>query len=232
MCVSRAVAEELHAGWGIRATVIPNGVDAARFTRAASSSPAAAARRREWRRRLGGGPLVLTVGGVEPRKGSLELLEAFALLRRRWPAARLAVAGGETLLDYRDYRARFDARCAEPGQEGVVLGPVADPELPALVAADAFAPPSAKEGFGLAAMEALAAGVPLVLSDRPVFREVYCGCAQFAGTVEELGEALDCAVAGRDPERRRRGEALAASHTWAAAAAHVALYERLLSRRT
>ena len=43
----------------------------------------------------------------------------------------------------------------------IVLGPVPDPDLPSLVAAaSAFAFPSVKEGFGLAAMEALAAGVP------------------------------------------------------------------------
>lgn len=64
VCVARAVAAELLAGWGIRATVVPNGVDAARCARAASSGRAAAARRCEWRCRLGGGPLVLTVDGV------------------------------------------------------------------------------------------------------------------------------------------------------------------------
>jgi len=47
VCVSAAVAAELRAGWGITATVIPNGVDAARF----ADVPAAA--RARWRSRLG-----------------------------------------------------------------------------------------------------------------------------------------------------------------------------------
>lgn len=55
------------------------------------------------------------------------------------------------------------ARAAALGVEPLVLGPVPRDTLPALVAtAGVFAFPSTKEGFGLAAMEALAAGVPLV----------------------------------------------------------------------
>ena len=45
------------------------------------------------------------------------------------------IAGGETLFDYRDYRAQWEPRAAELGVTPVVLGPVADADLPALVAA-------------------------------------------------------------------------------------------------
>ena len=45
ICVSAAVARELRNGWGIDATVIPNGVDAGRFAAAAAPSPAATAAR-------------------------------------------------------------------------------------------------------------------------------------------------------------------------------------------
>ncbi|HEY4702077.1 MAG TPA: MSMEG_0565 family glycosyltransferase, partial [Streptosporangiaceae bacterium] len=76
VCVSAAVARELRDGWGITATVIPNGVDAARFAAAAGPSPTATARRDAWRHRLG--PFVLSVGGIEPRKGSIDLLDSFA----------------------------------------------------------------------------------------------------------------------------------------------------------
>jgi glycosyltransferase involved in cell wall biosynthesis len=178
---------------------------------------------------------VLTVGGIEPRKGSMDLLSAYAMLRDMLgdtePGIRLVIAGGETLFDYRDYRARWDKRAAALGVEPVVLGPVDHDELPALVAAAAvFAFPSAKEGFGLAAMEALAAGVPVVTRELPVLREVFGAAARFAadpaGFAAQLQAALD------DPgSLRAAGQALAESYTWrAAAAAHLELYRSLLDR--
>ncbi|HEY4455910.1 MAG TPA: MSMEG_0565 family glycosyltransferase [Pseudonocardiaceae bacterium] len=221
VCVSSTVASELAAGWGLRAEVIPNGVAYDRFARTDAEL------RARWQDKLG--RYVLTVGGIEPRKGSLDLLEAYALLRATKPDARLVIAGGETLFDYRDYRARWNVRVAELGVEPTVLGPVADDELPALVAAaDAFAFPSVKEGFGLAAMEALAAGVPLVVRDLPVLREVFTGAARFADTPATLAGQLLAAFTDDDPARRAAGQRLAAQHTWPTAARrHLDFYARL-----
>lgn len=218
VCVSAAVAGELRAGWGIDATVIPNGVDAARF---AAAGPG------DWRHLLGGDPLVLTVGGIEPRKGSLDLVEAIAALGRRRENARLVIAGGETLFDYREYRARFDRRCTQLGVEPVVLGAVPDSDLPALVAAcDAFVLPSTKEGFGLAAMEALAARRPVVLSALPIFCEVFGSTVRYGRGPMGLAAALDAVLAA--PPDPVPGAALAASHTWERAArAHLELYRTL-----
>ncbi|MGH3831454.1 MAG: MSMEG_0565 family glycosyltransferase [Pseudonocardiaceae bacterium] len=227
VCVSAAVAGELLDGWGIAATVIPNGVDAPRFSRAAG--PAGAAARAAWRSRLG--RYVLAVGGIEPRKGSLELLEAYALVRAELPGVRLVIAGGETLFDYRDYRARWEQRAEELGAvlKPVVLGPVDHDALPALVAAaGVFAFPSTTEGFGLAAMEALAAGVPLVVANLPVFREIFAGVARFADGVAELAAQLRAALTEPDAGAREAGRALTARYTWSAAAQrHLALYQRL-----
>jgi glycosyltransferase-like protein len=229
VCVSSAVAAELLEGWGIKAAVIPNGVDADRFATAAGPAPEATAARERWKRF---GRYVLAVGGIEPRKGSLELLEAYAQLRRSAPDVRLVIAGGETLFDYRAYRARWERRAEELGVVPVVLGPVDHDVLPSLVAAaSAFAFPSTKEGFGLAAMEALAAGVPLVANDLPVLREVFDGAAVFATGPEELAAALGKALA--DPEAHRdASRALAVRYTWQAAAArHLDLYRTLLQVR-
>ena len=189
------------------------------------SSPTASTRA-GWRDRFG--RYVLAVGGIEPRKGTLELVEAMALLGSA--DVRLVIAGGETLFDYRDYRAAVLGLAARRGVDPVLLGPVDDAALPALVAAaDVFAFPSAKEGFGLAAMEALAAGVPLVASDLPVLREVFAGAALFAGDPAQLGAMIDRALRCPDPDRRAAGRTLAARHTWAAAAhAHVALYRAVI----
>jgi glycosyltransferase-like protein len=217
LCVSAAVASELEAGWGIEATVIPNGVSSARFAAAAAGTPDAVAGRAAWVRRLG--RYILTVGGIEPRKGSLELLEAYSLLGAT--DLQLVIAGGETLFDYRDYRSKWEKRAADLGVAPVVLGPVADAELPSLVAAaSVFAFPSVKEGFGLAPMEALAAGVPLVVSDLPVFREIFRDAASYATGPEELARQLLAA-----PDLAVRGRELAATYTWEAAArAHLEFY--------
>ncbi|MET9462563.1 hypothetical protein ABZY05_47485 [Streptomyces canus] len=62
--------------------------------------------RDSWRSQLG--RYVLPLGGIEPRKGSLDLLEAYALLHTEHPDVRLVIAGGETLFDFRDYRAHWE----------------------------------------------------------------------------------------------------------------------------
>jgi glycosyltransferase-like protein len=213
VCVSAAVAAEVRAGWGLDPVVIPNGVEAARFASAVPGFGELS-------------PYVLAVGGIEPRKGTLDLIEAMALVREVEPSWRLVVAGGETLFDYRDYRAAVDARAAELGIEPVVLGAVDHEVLPSLVAgARVFAFPSTKEGFGMAAMEALAARVPVVARDLPVLREVFAGAVRFATDPASLAAAL---LAPADPTRREAGEALCRSHSWdAAAESHVRLYASL-----
>jgi glycosyltransferase-like protein len=220
ICVSEAVAAEVRAGWGFEPTVIPNGVDAVRFETAAADAPG----RRRWADQLG--RYVLAVGGIEPRKGSIDLLEAYALLSRTRPELRLVFAGGETLFDYRNYRDDFDTRCEHLGVRPHILGTVPDNDLPTLVAqAEVFAFLSTKEGFGLAAMEALAAGVPVVARSLPVLQEVFGETVRFASTHTEMANAL---TQPNDPARISRGQALARAHRWDdVARAHLDFYERL-----
>ena len=117
--------------------------------------------------------MFLAVGGIEPRKGSVHLLEAMGKLG---PGAMLAVVGGHSFQDYTAYRdaalARLPDLGLELGRDVVLVGTVADDELRAWYhAADALAFPSLKEGWGLAVLEAMAAGLPVVATDIPVFRE-------------------------------------------------------------
>jgi glycosyltransferase-like protein len=227
ICVSRAVAAEVEAEYGYTPTVIPNGVDADRF--AAAAGPAGDEQRARWRGRLG--DYVLALGGIEPRKGSIDLLEAFAALRAEHPDLRLVFGGGETLFDYRPYREEFERRADELRIQPTILGTVPDDDLPALVAAaSTLGFVSTKEGFGLAAMEALAAGVPVVARDLPVIREVFGEAVLYATDVPGIADALSTSL---DPSSRIDpvpGQHLARSYSWIGAArAHEDFYRSFLA---
>ncbi|MGH9036390.1 MAG: glycosyltransferase, partial [Acidimicrobiia bacterium] len=88
----------------------------------------------------------------------------------------LGIVGGHSFQDYRAYReaalARLPDLDLELGRNVVILGTVSDAELGGWYrAADVFAFPSVKEGFGLVVLEAMAEGLPVVASDIPVFAE-------------------------------------------------------------
>ncbi|MCC6830325.1 MAG: MSMEG_0565 family glycosyltransferase [Thermoleophilia bacterium] len=240
VCVSAPWVERLREEFGVAAGLVANGVDTARFTPAPDDAARRDARARHG---LSGRFTVLTVGGIEPRKGSLTLLEGFARFRDAHPGERplLVFAGGATLFDYRDERTRFDRRlellgCAEDVR---ILGPVADDDLLDLYrAADVFAFPSVKEGFGLAALEAMSCGLPVVATDLEVFRSFLeherDGLLVPAGDAGRLADAL--ARVARDPDLARRlaaaGPVTARDHGWARSAAqHEDAYAAFLSRR-
>ena len=149
-----------------------------------------------------------------------------AIVQRDRPDLALVIAGGETLFDYRDYRAATLARAAELAVSVELLGPVAQPDLPSLfAAASVFAFPSTKEGFGMAAMEALAAGVPVVMRDCLSLREVFDGAARFIDSVNDLAVAILAAAGPRVPAAVTVGRDLAGRYTWAGAAkAHLEFY--------
>jgi glycosyltransferase-like protein len=219
----RRILEEDYA---VSATVVPNGVDMRRF-QAAGRGPAAALRENIG---AAGRPLVLTVGGIEPRKGSDTLVRAIAALRGRGLNPVLAVVGGHSFQDYRAYRDRVFSLLPElglaVGRDIVLPGTVADAELPSwFAAADVFAFPSTKEGWGLAVLEAMSAGLPVVASDLPVFREYLSNGrdALLVPVADPAALALALASVLGNPRLagrlRAAGLAVAARFTWEAAAA-------------
>lgn len=179
LCVSAVWRQRLLAEHGIDAQQVPNGVDLSRYT--LRSTPQLSALDMHVAQRYGigvGRPVVLSVGGVEARKNTLRLLHAFVLLRQRLPQAQLVIAGGASLLNHDAETLGFHADAAAagmaigPGQPIVLTGPVADADMPALYrCADVLAMPSLLEGFGLAALEALACGTPAVVSRCAPFTE-------------------------------------------------------------
>jgi glycosyltransferase involved in cell wall biosynthesis len=160
------------------------GVPASQVTVAAQGAPAwvggpeAAAR----------DPHVLSVGTLFTRRHVPALLEAFAQVAGRLPDARLTLVGQNQTHPHIDPIAIADRLGI--GTRVAWHPWVTDAELDALYrSARAFAFLSDYEGFGMTPMEAAARGVPSVLLDTPVFREVYGDAARLvpldSGTIAE-----------------------------------------------
>jgi glycosyltransferase-like protein len=234
LVVSRHWQDLLARDFGVKAAIVPNGVDAERFAAPGRVSPEALRKRAG----LDGDFVYLTVGGLEPRKGSLALIEALARARATaGPHLRLAVVGGHSFQDHHPYRERCLARAADLGlsdDEIVLLGTVSDEELTAWYhAADAFVFPSVTEGWGLAVLEAMAARLPVVTSDIPVFREYLTdkdAILVAPGDVGALSSAMTHLAANADLRNRLAagGPGLAGRFTWQTSAQqHVAFYSEL-----
>ncbi|TNE63203.1 MAG: glycosyltransferase family 1 protein [Rhodobacteraceae bacterium] len=171
--LSQAFADVLAGDYGFpadRIDVIPGGVNVARFNVAEDRMAA--------RQRLGWSterPTVVAVRRLVPRMGLETLIDAAAVLRARHDDVLIKIAGKGRLSD------SLQARIVEKGLENHVelLGFVPDEDLPYIYrAADlSVVPTQALEGFGLIALEALAAGTPVLVS--PV------------GGLPEVVEALD-----------------------------------------
>jgi glycosyltransferase involved in cell wall biosynthesis len=140
----------------------------------------------------GGAPAnVLAVGGLEPRKQPWLLVDAHRRAVERGLRAGLAFVGDGPL------RAELEASGA------TVLGRLRDSDLDAAYAeALCLACVSREEGFGFTPLEALAAGVPPVVSDLPVFRETLGDAALVVppDDAEALAQAL--LRLEREPELR------------------------------
>lgn len=161
-------------------------------------------------------PLVLSVGTLFQRRHIPELLEAMTRVRARVPGARLVIVGGNRT------HPPFDpvAFAASLGLgDAFTLKPyVSDAELDALYdSARAFAFLSDYEGFAMTPMEAAAHGVPSVLLDTPVAREVYDNAAvRVPLNVTAIADALTTLLTDAEAHASAvaRGRARLGAFTW------------------
>ena len=203
--------------------VIPNGVDVGRFERAVPIS--------KWQ---DGTKNILFVGRFEPRKGLLDLLKAYRILRKTGCNCRLlVVGGGPQAKEARRYLATRKLGGVE------FLGRVTDDERDALFkTADVYcSPATGRESFGIVLLEAMAAGTAIVASDihgyKGVVRRGREGLLVPPGNPKELAGALGKLLS--DDELResmgRSGQERADEYSWERVTAKVEEYYGFVIRR-
>ena len=166
-----------------RAAVIPLGIDMKPFEKLPSPGvflqkhPVAAGRE-----------IILFLSRVNPKKGIHDLLPAFAELHRTRPQALLVIAGeGESA-----YVDSLKGKCIELGINNEVLWTgmlEGQTKLAAFAAARLFVLPSYSENFGIALLEAMAAGLP-------------CVSTPGVALAREAGDAVALAKLGTDDLRK------------------------------
>ncbi len=165
-------------------------------------------------------PFSLYVGTIEPRKNLPVLIEALAGL----PDNVMLVVAGKDGWDASEQLTPVERLGLE--RRVVRLGYIPDQQLPALyAAAAAVVYPSRYEGFGLPLVEGLAAGVPVVASDLPVFREVGGDQILLFDPTDpaSIAAAMESALAkGSSPSERENRKAQARKFDWNASARVVA----------
>lgn len=115
-----------------------------------------------------GGPYILNVGTLEPRKNLITLLRAFKLAKAEGIPHKLVVAG---LKGWGDTKIKREINGVE--SDIILAGYLPQGELPGLYSfADLFVYPSIYEGFGLPPLEAMACGTPVITSNVSSLPEV------------------------------------------------------------
>jgi glycosyltransferase-like protein len=230
--VSTLWQQQILSEFGRPSTGVGNGVDTYRFSGTSRTID------QEVRAKYGinGSPILLAVGGIEERKNSNRILEAFQQVLTIHRDAQLVIAGGASLLDHAPYRRQFETLLAANGvldRAVLCLGPIPDAEMPSLYRlANALVFPSVKEGFGLVVLEAMASGTPVVTSRIAPFTEylhendvVWCDPQSVGSIANAMAMVLTEPLHSR---LAQRGALIARQYDWSnTARAHLPVYARL-----
>ena len=178
------------------------------------------------------GPTLVCVAHMREQKGHADLLRAFALVRAEVPSARLRLVGNGPLChSLRDLAGDLDLGGAVQF-EGAV-----DDVWPVLAESDVFVLASHYEPLGIAAMEAMAAGLPVVATNVGGLPELVKpqqnGVLVPPRSPHALAQALIDVLTSKN-YASLRSNARSASAQWHAstmAARYIALYGRLTTQR-
>jgi len=236
LCVSDRWQQILQQDYNIHAPRVSNGVNLSRFSPTPSGQEAALRDRYH----LAGSPIYLTVGGIEPRKNSIRLLQAFAQALQTYPNAQLIIAGGSTLFDYQSYRDDFFREVktldVEVGRSLLLPGPIPEADLPTLYrTADVFCFPSLKEGWGLVVLEAIASHLPVITANTFPFTEFLTPDQALLVNPEDSKAIAQAMLVAANPTlsqlRVRNSQAILSRYTWQESAQqHLVWYGQVLGK--
>ena len=137
-------------------------------------------------------PVILYVGSIFNRRHLPELAAAVSRIAQKHPEVRLEVVGDDRTYPRQD----LAGLTAASGGRITLRAYVSDAELASLYqSAGVFAFLSDYEGFGLTPLEAMASGLPVVVGDTPVAREVYGDAARYVPTTD-----VDAIAAGLESQ--------------------------------
>jgi len=221
-CSDRAAAWMYPGLDANRVKMVVNGIEVERF----AWNPAVRQRIRD-ELRLGDAFVVGHVGRFAFQKNHAYLLQAFAAMRRRIPNARLLLVGEGMLFD------EIRAQAERLGLAGDVIFYGASYDVSGLMQAmDLFALPSHFEGLPVSGVEAQAAGLPVLFSDRITRQAGLTGDVRFLpiddAAADKWGEAARDVAEGAERDRARGCEAVrkAGFTIQDTVRAFLALYER------
>jgi glycosyltransferase involved in cell wall biosynthesis len=190
-----------------RGFVVPNGIDLDEFS---DLPPKGAFRARH--PEIGGRPIILFLGRLNFKKGLDLLAPAFGRVLNAGQDAHLVIAGGDEGMAEDTRRRLAEAGALERTTfTGLIAG---EERLAALADASVFALPSYSENFGIAVVEAMACGLPVVISDQVnIWREVAAADAGLVSGCDARAVADNLVSVLSDPARAeamgRNGRALA-----------------------
>ena len=220
-----------HLGYQTPITVAPNGIDPAPFDTLPDPSKFL-----ERFPTLKGKRVILFLGRLNPTKGLDILARAFSAIARRFPNTVLLIVGPDEEGGQRIMESilRSEGILDKAVFTGMLTG---HDKLAALSRADLFILPSYSEGFSVAILEAMAARLPVVITEACNFPEVAEHDAGFVVSAENSPVADAIATLLSNPDLRarmgERGRKLVSErYTWQTTAATLAsLYRDLVAKR-